>query len=231
MDADVLEKYRKAGKILSQVLAEAAPKVQVGASLLEVAELVEGATRELGGEPAFPCNISLNRIAAHYSPGPDDESVFGEDMVKLDVGVHVDGYIADAAVTVDLSGHPDMVDASRAALDDAIELVAPGVSTATIGAAIESTIEGYGYKPVGNLTGHGLERYSAHAEPTVPNKAWQLEPEFSLHWRCDSNRALCYRWHGQNHRGALCGDIRVFRKKACQIQRGQRAFKEDTGDL
>jgi methionyl aminopeptidase len=171
MDADVLEKYRKAGKILSQVLAEAAPKVQVGASLLEVAELVEGATRELGGEPAFPCNISLNRIAAHYSPGPDDESVFGEDMVKLDVGVHVDGYIADAAVTVDLSGHPDMVDASRAALDAAIELVAPGVSTATIGAAIESTIEGYGYKPVGNLTGHGLERYSAHAEPTVPNKA------------------------------------------------------------
>jgi methionyl aminopeptidase len=171
MDADVLEKYRKAGRILSQVCDEAVPKVQVGVTLLEIAELVEGSTRKLGGEPAFPCNISLNRIAAHYSPSPKDESVFGEDMVKLDIGVHVDGYIADAAVTVDLSGHQDLVDASRAALDAAIELVSPGVSTATIGAAIESTIEGYGYKPVGNLTGHGLERYSAHAEPTVPNKA------------------------------------------------------------
>jgi methionyl aminopeptidase len=170
MDADVLESYRKAGEILAAVLAEARPKVRVGVPLLEVAEFVEGAIISRGAQPAFPCNISLDRMAAHYTPSPGDESCFGENMIKLDVGVHVDGYIADAAITIDLSGHDELVEASRSALEAALELVGPGVSTAAIGEAIERTIVGYGYKPVFNLTGHGLSRFVAHDEPAVPNK-------------------------------------------------------------
>lgn len=170
MDAEVLDKYRTAGKILAEVCREAKPKVGVDVPLIEVAEFVEGSIRAKGGQPAFPCNISLDRIAAHYTPGPKGESTFGESMAKLDIGVHVGGYIADAAVTVDLSGHPELVEASQAALDAAIELVTPGVNTAEIGAAIEKAITGYGYKPVANLTGHGLKRYLAHEEPAVPNR-------------------------------------------------------------
>jgi len=170
MDAEILNNYRKAGEILAQVLKEAKPKVEVGVPLLEVAEFVEEAIRSKGGQPAFPCNISLDRSAAHYTPSPKDESVFGENMVKLDVGVHVDGYIADAAVTVDLSGHEDLVIAAQAGLDAALELVGPGVNTADIGKAIEDAIVGYSYKPVYNLTGHGLSRYIAHDRPAVPNK-------------------------------------------------------------
>lgn len=180
MEPEVLECYRKAGRILAEVLLEASPRVQVGASLLEVAEFVEDSIRSRGAEPAFPCNISLDRAAAHYTPSPEDESRFGESIVKLDVGVHVDGYVADAAVTVDLSGHPDLVEASEAALEAALELIGPGVRTGQIGAAIEEAITGYGYKPVSNLTGHGLLRYEAHAEPAVPNRAVEkgviLEP-------------------------------------------------------
>lgn len=170
MELEVLEKYRKAGAILAEVSQEAVSAVRVDRPLIEVANLVEGSIRARGAEPAFPCNISLDRMAAHYTPGPKDTSTFGENMIKLDIGVHVDGYIADAAVTVDLSGHPELVEASRAALDAAIELVSPGVNTTDIGAAIESAISGYGFKPVANLTGHGLERYSAHAGPAIPNK-------------------------------------------------------------
>jgi methionyl aminopeptidase len=170
MDAEVLDKYRKAGKILAEVCRDAKPKVGVDVLLTEVAEFVEGSIRAKGGQPAFPCNISLDRIAAHYTPGPNDESTFGESMAKLDIGVHVDGYIADAAVTVDLSGHPELVEASQVALDAALELVEPGVNTSEIGAAIEKAIMGYGYKPVANLTGHGLKRYLAHEEPAVPNR-------------------------------------------------------------
>lgn len=170
MDAEVLDKYRKAGKILAEVCREAKPKVDVDVPLIDVAEFVEGSIRAKGGQPAFPCNISLDRIAAHYTPGPKDGSTFGESMAKLDIGVHVDGYIADAAVTVDLSGHPELMEASQAALDVAIDLIKPGVDTSEIGAAIERTITGYGYKPVANLTGHGLKRYLAHEEPAVPNR-------------------------------------------------------------
>jgi methionyl aminopeptidase len=173
MDADMLEKYRKAGRVLSEVLEEAGPKVQVGVPLLEVAEFVEDSIISRGAKPAFPCNISLDRSAAHYTPSPGDKSVFGENMVKLDIGVHVDGYIADAALTVDLSGHEKLTEASQAALEAAIELIAPGVNTRDIGAAIEEAITGYGYKPVGNLTGHGLMRYEAHAEPSIPNRAME----------------------------------------------------------
>ena len=173
MDAEILEKYRRAGRILAEVLAEAKPKIETGACLLDVANYVEEAIRRRGALPAFPCNISLDRNAAHYTPAPHDASRFAENMVKLDVGVHVDGYIADAAITVDLSGHDKLVEASRAALDAALEIIRPGVSTAEIGKVIEEAINGYGYKPVSNLTGHGLSRYLAHDEPAVPNKAME----------------------------------------------------------
>ena len=93
--------------------------------------------------------------------------------MKLDIGVHVDGYIADAAITIDLSGHDKLTEASKAALEAALDIVRPGANTAQIGKVIEETITGYGYRPVYNLTGHGLSRYQAHDEPAVPNKAME----------------------------------------------------------
>lgn len=173
MSDAIFDKYRHAGEILSRVRDEAVSKVVVGASLLEVAEFIENAIREKGAEPAFPCNISVNEEAAHATPSQNDEAVFSEDMVKLDIGVHVDGYIADAAVTVDLGDNSDLVEASEKALSSAIENIRAGVSTAEIGSIIEDTIEGYGYKPVMNLTGHGLGRYDAHTSPTIPNRKIQ----------------------------------------------------------
>jgi len=171
MDTEILAKYREAGRILAEVLALASPQVVVGASLLDVANFVEDAIRSKGAKPAFPCNISLDRNAAHYTPSPLDATRFGENMVKLDVGVHVDGYIADAAITIDLSGHESLVEASHDALEAALEIIRPGTDTAQIGKAIEEVITGYGYRPVYNLTGHGLSRYLAHDEPAIPNRA------------------------------------------------------------
>jgi len=163
------ECYMKAGEIWHAVMEDAVPMVKKGAKLLDVAEFVEGRTIELGGKIAFPCNISLNENAAHFTPAANDEDVFGDDIVKLDVGVHVDGYIADAATTVDLSGHPELKKASEDALDAAIEIVEAGVSTSDIGRAIESTILDAGFKPIQNLTGHGLDCYIPHAPPSIPN--------------------------------------------------------------
>lgn len=173
METEILENYRKAGQILAEVLEKARPQVELGASLLDVANFVEDAIISRGAKPAFPCNISLDRNAAHYTPSPLDTARFGENMVKLDVGVHVDGYIADAAITIDLSGHESLVEASHVALEAALEIIRPGTDTAQIGKAIEEAITGYGYKPVYNLTGHGLSRYLAHDEPAVPNKAME----------------------------------------------------------
>jgi len=170
LSEEVLEKYMKAGKILSEVRMEAVKKVRVGASLLEVAEHIENLIREKGGQPAFPVNISRDDEAAHATPTLNDKAVFKEDMVKLDIGVHIDGYITDTAVTVNLSGdNSELVEAVEAGLKAAIETIHGGINTSEIGAAIEDAIKEYGYKPVGNLTGHGLARYIQHAPPSIPN--------------------------------------------------------------
>jgi len=170
----VLDKYRKAGRILAGIREEVLGKVKEGVLLLEVAEFVEKSIRERGGEPAFPCNISLNEEAAHATPSIDDETVFGNDLVKIDIGVHIDGYIGDSAVTVDLSGeHEDLVRASEEALSEAIKIIRDGVSTVEIGEVIENAIRGRGYRPVVNLSGHGLARYNSHAPPTIPNVRYE----------------------------------------------------------
>ena len=167
---EIIEKYRRAGRILSEVRKLTAEKVTEGASLLMVAEFAENLIREKGGEPAFPVNISRNDEAAHSTPCLNDKSVFGKDIVKLDIGVHIDGYIADTAITVDLSGNPELVKAAESALSEAIGIVKAGVNTSDIGGVIEDTITSFGYKPIINLTGHGLAQYIQHAPPAIPNK-------------------------------------------------------------
>jgi methionyl aminopeptidase len=180
LESEAHEKYREAGDILATVREEAADRVEPGASTLAVAEFAEERIRDLGGEPAFPVNVSLDEEASHATPAPDEGREFDDEMVCLDIGVHVDGWVADAAVTVDLSGTPDLVAAAEDALDAALDLVEPGVSTGVIGAAIEDAIEGYGYDPIRNLTGHGLAHWDAHAGPSVPNRGVEsgvaLEP-------------------------------------------------------
>jgi methionyl aminopeptidase len=171
LDADRYEKHREAGEILATVRNEAAERVEVGTEYLALSEWVEDRIRELGGTPAFPVNISVDEEAAHGAAGPDDDRTIGEEMVKLDIGVHIDGWLADTAVTVDFTGTDDLVDASTEALDAALEKVAAGVDVGEIGAAIEETIDGYGYNPVVNLTGHGLGHWEQHVPPNIPNRA------------------------------------------------------------
>ena len=166
-----VEKHREAGRIHAAVSETARDMVEEGASLLDLAETVEQEIHEEGAEPAFPVNISRDEEAAHATPSRGDEETFGEEMVNVDIGVHVDGWIADAAFTVDMSGNDELVEASRAAVDAAVDLVEAGVSTAELGRAIEETIDGYGFNPVYNLTGHGLGEYEQHTSPSVPNRA------------------------------------------------------------
>ena len=170
LDAEKYEKHREAGEILAQVRDEAADRLEVGTSYLEISEWAEDRIRELGGTPAFPVNVSVDEEAAHGAAGPDDDRVVGEEMVKLDIGVHIDGWLADTAVTVDFSGNQDLVEAAEEALDAALDVVEAGVQTGDVGAEIEDVIEGYGYNPVVNLTGHGLGHWEQHTAPNIPNR-------------------------------------------------------------
>ena len=170
VDNDILEKYREAGRIVTEVRDNAVKKVKVGSSLLELAEHIESSIKNKGAGVAFPANISINEEAAHATPARNDKHVFGRDLVKLDIGAHIDGYIADTAVTIDLGSNRQIVKASQTALDAAIEIVKAGINTSEISEIIEKTITSFGFNPVVNLTGHGLEQYVQHAPPSILNK-------------------------------------------------------------
>ena len=172
MNDNVYEKYLLAGKIASDAREYGISLIKEGVSFLEVANSVESKIKENDVGIAFPVNIAINDIAAHFSPRDDDVSVFKRgDVVKLDVGTHVDGYIADTASTVEVgtNRYTDMIKASRDALDNAVALIKENVSLSDVGKAIEDAIVSKGYKSIDNLTGHSLEKYALHSGMSVPN--------------------------------------------------------------
>lgn len=175
VDAYAIECSRKAGRIASECREWARQNIKPGVTIRHVLETIEDRIRERGAQPGFPAQSSRNYIAAHYCSSPEDEQAYAEgDCVKVDIGVHVDGYIADTAASVDLSSDgrwTPLVDASRRALDAAIATVKDGVQVSDIGAAIERTILAAGFQPVRNLTGHGLGRWKVHTAPQIPNYA------------------------------------------------------------
>ena len=173
MDSHALECFRRAGKIVKECRDWAAENIRPGVEVRTILETVESMIRERGGAPGFPAQSSRNHVAAHYCSAPGDPLRYEEgDCVKVDIGAHVDGYVADSATTVDLSADgrwTPLIRSSSDALAAAISTVQEGVSVGEIGAAIERTIVGAGFQPVRNLTGHGLARWKVHTAPQIPN--------------------------------------------------------------
>jgi methionyl aminopeptidase len=170
MKDDIFEKYHQAGKLAAKILRHGAQEIRIGASYLDLVESIEAQVQEEGAALAFPLNLSLNEDAAHDTASPGDERVFVKgDVAKLDLGVQIEGYIADTATTIDLGNNSLLLDASEQALGSAIKAVCPGATAGDLGAAIQKEIESRGYRPISNLTGHGLDRYILHRSPTIPN--------------------------------------------------------------
>jgi methionyl aminopeptidase len=167
------EALREAGRIAAAARELGGARIVPGASLREVCEEVEEEIRRRGGAPAFPVQSSRNQVAAHYCASPEDPTVYAEgDLAKLDIGVHVDGWVVDTATTVSVGGREEnrrLVDAARAALEAAIAAAGAGVEVRRLSAAIEATIRSYGLRPLRNLCGHGVGRWTVHCPPAIPN--------------------------------------------------------------
>jgi len=168
---ETLEALMKAGYIASRVREKARGYVEVGRPVIDICDFVEDNIKKLGGAIAFPCNVDIDRVAAHYTSPLGDPTVIPEgSLVKVDIGVHVEGYIADTATTICLEPrHAAMVEAAEAGLEAAIKMVRAGVATSDIGAAIERAIKSRGFIPIRNLTGHMMSRYIVHAGQSIPN--------------------------------------------------------------
>ncbi len=167
-----LDKLRLSGRITATARETCKKLVQAGVRLEKVALEAETIIRDMGGEPAFPAQLSRNNIAAHYCSPPNDKTeAQADDIIKMDMGTHVDGWVTDSATTIDLRDGKNslLVKATEMALENAISVMKSGASITEIGRQIESTIKMMGFSPIYNLTGHGVARYCIHCKPSIPN--------------------------------------------------------------
>jgi len=166
-----IEEWKKAGHIASEALKHGASLIKPGVKWTDVSDAVEDKIKELGGDLAFPVNLSVNTTAAHDVPFSIEERTFNEnDLIKLDVGAQVNGAIGDNAMTIDLSGKwGKLSEAAKEARDKAIAILKPGIQVRQIGKIVEETIESYGYKPIKNLSGHSIDEYIVHSGRIIPN--------------------------------------------------------------
>jgi len=171
LSEDALEKYSKAGHIAAETREVVREFVRERMPIINICEKVEAHIRQNGGKPAFPCNVCVNEVTAHYTSPPGDTKIIPDGaMVKVDIGVQVDGYIADTALTVCFNPEYEaLVRSAEEALQRAIQTIRPEVKASEIGTMIQRSIEAHGLKPIWNLTGHQIARYIIHTGKSLPN--------------------------------------------------------------
>jgi methionyl aminopeptidase len=181
-DLQALEKFQRSGRILRETREAIRGFVKEDMPIIDVCEKAESLIRKKGGKPAFPCNVSINEIAAHYtSPPGDSKRIPEKSIVKIDIGAHVDGYVTDTAVTVCFDPeYEDLMRTAEVALEKAVENIGPNISTSKLGTIIETTIKSRGFKPISNLTGHQVGRYLVHAGTSLPNVAHLFSSKIKL---------------------------------------------------
>ncbi|MFB6204886.1 MAG: type II methionyl aminopeptidase [Candidatus Nanohaloarchaea archaeon] len=170
MEEEVKQHYIRAGEAIQKARKTAREVAKPGTNLKVISDTIEDQIREAGLEPAFPVNLSIDDEAAHYTPPPqEDRELKPDDVLKIDIGAHSDGYIADTALTVNPSGsRQEMIDTVEEVLEAALDFLEPGRTVEEFGAHVESQIPD-GYEPIRNLTGHYLGRYTQHAGVSIPN--------------------------------------------------------------
>lgn len=190
MSPETLQLLLKAGKVASQVRRETAMKLQKpGTSFLEVMDYAEHRILQLNGQIAW-AQMGLNDTAAHFCPEEDDKQVSQEgQLIKVDIGTHLDGWIADNAMTVSVGKSSEnkelgnLIKASQNALRSAIKLVRPGIQLWELGEAQYSEAEALGFTTVKNLCGHTIERYKVHAGISIPTYNNKDKTEIQAGWQ------------------------------------------------
>jgi methionyl aminopeptidase len=171
MKQEEFESYCKAGKIANKIREEMKNFIKQGMKLIEIAEEIDKKIEEANAKPAFPVNLSLNEIAAHYTPSKEDGNI-AEGLLTIDFGVEINGYIADLAFSIDLTEdkkYKEMIELNHKILDETIKKLDTNSSVCDIGNNITELLKNSKYNIISNLTGHSLEKYTIHGEISIPN--------------------------------------------------------------
>jgi len=177
MNEHELSSYKRAGEIAVQIKKYAREIIKPGMNLFDIATAIDDKIAELGAEPAFPVNLSIDEIAAHYTPESHHEFV-AKGLLKIDIGIAIDGFIADTAISFDLTRdnkHKDMIELNKRILENIEKIVRPKIKIREVGASAQKTKEEWNeihktnFEIIRNLSGHQIGQHRIHAGFTIPN--------------------------------------------------------------
>jgi methionyl aminopeptidase len=160
-----------AGQITRQVREEIKDIVKKDQSMLQLAESIESRIIELGGKPAFPVNLSINEIAAHHTPSPQDQELT-HGLLKIDFGVSINGWSSDNSISIDLENsekNRQLIKAAETALNNVLNSISKNSSFGEIGKSVQETMHEHSCQPIVNLSGHSIMQYELHAGKSIPN--------------------------------------------------------------
>ncbi len=163
------EIYIKVGKIHSEICNKTKPLIQPGILILELTKKIESFIQDYPEVSlAFPVNIQLNN-EVHYTALIEDKRMISKgDLVKVDIGIHIDGYIADGAFTISFNkDYDEMVAFTENALKEAINDLKPGMKISEIGFRLDELLKNSKYKLIKNLMGHQLDQWELHSKKSV----------------------------------------------------------------
>jgi len=231
MEEEVIYAYLKAGKAVAKALKLAKLITRPGTKFIDIASLCEGEIIKHGCGLGFPANISLDAIAAHYSPIIEDKTLVPNlGLLKIDCGAEYNGYIADAAITINIGGskgvYEDLTKASEAALDAAIKTAKAGIPVATIGNEIYKAINRFSVKPIINLGGHGLSQYNIHDTPFIPNTPKGGDNSHLYQDRAYAIEPFTTNGHGQVKSGMETNIFEVGNLKKKQMKIEEKALAQ-----
>lgn len=165
------DNYIQAGKIARKIRKNFENKIKEGIKVLELCEAIENEIEELGGNLAFPCNIGINEVAAHYTAAPEDSTMIPPGaLVKIDYGVHLEGYIVDTAFSVALSNtDKKIVEEVNRALEEVVKGIRVGDRISRVGEIVSNVARENGFLVISNLHGHEIKRFNLHSGLSIPN--------------------------------------------------------------
>ncbi len=231
MEKEILEKYKKAGNIAVEAKALGVKSVKAGITTTQLADLIEKKIFELGGKPAFPVSIGINDMAAHYAPLREESiQIKEEDYVKIDLGVHVDGYLVDTAVTVRIAGKDNLILCSEKMNKVALPMFNPGTKISEISEAIENVAKEFGFNPIRNLTGHSIDRHMVHAGEAVPNIKSNVKKviEMGEVYACEP---FCTSGAGMVKEGGLLTIFRALKNVPSRMSEGRKIMELALGEF
>lgn len=168
LDINILKKL---GKLTREIRKEVHAFVKEGIDITEIIDYVETKIFKEGYLPAFPCTVSINDVAAHYTVFDKGQILKTGDLIKVDFGISQNGFITDNAFSIEINTnkYEKLMKANKEGLDSLMKSIQLGTTMSELGEKVDLIAKKHGFNTIHNLCGHQIAINNLHCGMSVPN--------------------------------------------------------------